>query len=350
MQSVGNNQVKTLAIGGSLHTGYRLIGAIDGTGSRAVSLTYRIDNQPAESPIPVSNDGLFNQVLSANRLAPGKYRLTLTATDEAGNQRKSGTYQLVVSKGDRLKPPQNRLLVRLLHDTGRDPNDGWTQKPDIVGYVLVPQKITRLEARLLAQPLNAIPRKNQRTPSLEQPHIPFQDITSVVQPNGTFLINTSLLKRLDYAGLDDGAYTLELKAQFEGNTQSFQHLGFIHDGTAPSINLANFDGIAWTWEERLRGSVQENLSDVEISYQLIEKKNRRFTSKGSFKVQNRRIDILLPEFVKNQRLLEEEKSYTLVLQGSDRAGNQSYPLTYDFFIPGDRRVVDDDVWIPDLKR
>lgn len=346
VQVFRNNQTTAL-VAGSLLTGEdRLLGQVDGTGSPVSRLTYRLDPHSRETPLPVSADGLFNKVLMVKGLAPGKHRLMLMATDEAGNQGFMGPYFLTVGGATNRLPRESLvLLVRLLQDSGRHQKLVWTNKPDVVGYVVGAQKVTQLEGRLLPRLVSELPSKNQNDQPLEDNHIRFQEMTPLLQPNGTFWLKDDFLRQLDYANLDDGPYTLELRGRTEDTTQFLQRLEFVLDRTPPDLQLSNFDGIAWEWGTRLQGSLHENLSVVQVDYQFVRQKDRAVASKGSFKVQERRLDLLLPELVKTNRKLEEEEVYFLLLKVSDLAGN-SQSLQYSFFIPGDRRVIDDDVLTP----
>ncbi|UBF30096.1 hypothetical protein K9N68_38610 (plasmid) [Kovacikia minuta CCNUW1] len=344
VQQFRNNQVAPLVEGSVLAVGDRLLGQVDGTGSRVRSLTYRMDEQSTETPIPVSTDGLFNEVLTARGLAPGRHRLTLTAIDAAGNQR-IVSYPVITGSTSNQQRSANQLLIKLLQITGSNRKLAWTKQPDIVGYVVGSEKITHLEGRLLPRLISEAPGKRQGTQALADNHILFQDMTALLQPNGTFWLKENFLRTIDYANLDDGPYTLELRGQTADTAQFSQRLEFVLDRTSPEIQLSNIDGIAWDWGTRLQGSVHENLSEVQVDYQFVREKDRAVTSRGAFKVQGRRIDLLLPEFVKTNRMLEEEETYYLLLNAHDLAGNVE-SLKYTFFIPGDRRVIDDDVLTP----
>lgn len=111
------------------------------------------------------------------------------------------------------------------------------------------------------------------------------------------------------------------------------------DRTAPELNLPDLiDGIAWDVNTHLKGSVQDNLGEVEVTYRIGSGNAQAITSATS-SATGMQFDQLLSELAN----LNKEEVYNLTVETKDRAGN-AQRQSFQFFVPGDRNVVDDDQW------
>ncbi|UBF30108.1 C40 family peptidase (plasmid) [Kovacikia minuta CCNUW1] len=117
---------------------------------------------------------------------------------------------------------------------------------------------------------------------------------------------------------------------------------------APETSLPDvIDGIAWERGMHLQGTVQDNLSDVEVAYAIERASDGEAISQHSFTVtgspNGTTFDQVIDELAANNSVLQEEEVYNLILTSTDIAGN-SQRTRFQFFVPGDRRVEDDDQW------
>lgn len=208
LQTLIDQQFLPLVANQVIAGGTRLVGVLDGTGSPIQQLTYQLAPSAAVMPIPVSKAGLINQVLAFGTLSPGQHPLLqLTAIDVAGNQQTFEPYPVSALRKT-TKSEVSQVSVRLLEDSGPDAMDGWTNRADMVGFVTGSKKLLRLQARL--QPLSA--SGVATTAQLES--LPFQDITHLVESNGTFWLKPGQLSLFDHNSLLEGRYTLQLRGEF----------------------------------------------------------------------------------------------------------------------------------------
>jgi Bacterial Ig-like domain len=326
-----------------VNAGARFIGFADGTGSGMKELRYQIGSEPAVV-IPISDNGLFNISFNIKNLMPGSYPVKFIATDQAGNQKIFDTYKLRVSAqsktiGELSEAP---VFLRLLQDTGESTNDRWTSRPEVVIDLLSGSKVKKLEARLLPSSLDRNNRKVNREKPSEQSHLTFRDITSWINLNSmNLLLSEKTMTDLDYAQLPSGAYTLEVRGDFENGKPFAGDISFVIDRRIPTMTLSNYDGIAWGWGDHLLGIVQDDLGPIKIDYKLIENVSQKIVSRGTWQVPPGRIDILMPELVKANKKMQEEISYSLQLTVRDLAGNQDN-LNYRFFILSTKELTDED--------
>ncbi|UBF30066.1 Ig-like domain-containing protein (plasmid) [Kovacikia minuta CCNUW1] len=330
-------QIKTLAAdsnnpvvlenGATLTMGTRLVGAIDGTLSAVASLRYQLGNLP-EVTVPVAENGLFLRSLDFGGLS-GVQTLTITSTDVAGNET-SQSYSVTLNTtgtGVNLNPV---LLAQLTQNTG-NATDEWTYLPGISGVVSAPSPITGLQATF-DQTANAT----------------FQDVTEFLHPDGTFTLSEAALAALTEDGLADGTYTLRLKLLTADNQMAEKSVLFKLDRSAPETSLPDvIDGIAWERGMHLQGTVQDNLNDVEVVYAIERTSDGQSIAQHSFTVagstSGTAFDQVISELAANNSVLQDEEVYNLIVTSTDVAGN-SQRTRFQFFVPGDRRVEDDDQW------
>ncbi|UBF30710.1 Ig-like domain-containing protein (plasmid) [Kovacikia minuta CCNUW1] len=333
-------QIKTLAAdsnnpvvlenGATLTMGTRLVGAIDGTLSAVASLRYQLGNLP-EVTVPVAENGLFLRSLDFGGLS-GVQTLTITSTDVAGNET-SQSYSVTLNTtgtGVNLNPV---LLAQLTQNTG-NATDEWTYLPGISGVVSAPSPITGLQATF-DQTANAT----------------FQDVTEFLHPDGTFTLSEAALAALTEDGLADGTYTLRLKLLTADNQMAEKSVLFKLDRSAPETSLPDvIDGIAWERGMHLQGTVQDNLNDVEVVYAIERTSDGQSIAQHSFTVagstSGTAFDQVISELAANNSVLQDEEVYNLIVTSTDVAGN-SQRTRFQFFVPGDRRVTDDDQWTED---
>ncbi|UBF30185.1 hypothetical protein K9N68_39300 (plasmid) [Kovacikia minuta CCNUW1] len=120
------------------------------------------------------------------------------------------------------------------------------------------------------------------------------------------------------------------------------------DRTAPETSLPDvIDGIAWERGMHLQGTVQDNLSDVEVAYAIERASDGQSISQHSFTVTGSStgtaFDQVISELAAGDSTLQAEEVYNLIVTSTDVAGN-SQRTRFQFFVPGDRRVEDDDQW------
>ena len=246
--AAGSSNAVPLVNGTTLRTGARLTGTVNGTGSAVVALRLKLGSLE-EVSVPVADNGLFLHSLNLGGFS-GTQPLLVTLEDQAGNTT-ALTYTVTLDTTGTSVSSAPVLVAQLLNNTG-DPNDEWTFMPGVAGVVSSPTFITGLRATFDGS-TNAI----------------FQDISSLLTPDGTFTLGESDLEALTPAGLVDGNYTLRLQMITGNNTITERSLSFRLDRTAPALNLPELvDGIGWEVGTRLKGTVQDNLSEVETSYQI----------------------------------------------------------------------------------
>ncbi len=319
--ATGSTTATALANGMTLTTGTRLLGQVNGTTSAVVSLQYQLGTSPAVT-VPVATNGLFNYRLDLTGSSSGDDQmLTVTMTDVAGNTTTLAPFLVNVSATNDGGGEAPVLLAQLMQDTGSGASDGWTYIPGIAGVASAPGVITALLATF-----------DTATDAV------FQDLSDLLQPDGTFVLDEEILVALAGGDLADGAYTLRLRVQADTNQIAEQVVSLTLDRTAPVTTLPNLmDGIAWERNTPLQGTVVEASAGVEVAYQLETINGVSVGSTHALAVTDQAFNQVL-----DAATLTEEIPYHLVLTSTDRAGN-SQRSRFQFFIPSARQVLDDDM-------
>jgi hypothetical protein len=326
--AAGSESQVVLADGATLTAGTRLIGTVNGTGSVVVSLRYQLGTLP-EVTVPVAENGLFIQSLDFGGLS-GTQTLTVKSVDLAGNETiQSYTVTLDTTGGGVNVAPM--LLAQLTQDTGTA-DDGWTYAPGIAGIVSDRSQVTGLWATF--DPASTAT---------------FQDVTALLNADGTFSFDESQLADLTYDGLVDGTYTLRLQVQTATNQTIEKSIQFQLDRTTPEVSLPDvIDGIAWERGMHFLGTVQDNANAVEMVYEIARASDGQSVAQHTFTVAGSltgtAFDQVLDELTSGNSVLQDEEVYNLIVTSTDVAGN-AQRTRFQFFVPGDRRVVDDDPWI-----
>ncbi|MBL1176695.1 Ig-like domain-containing protein, partial [Pantanalinema sp. GBBB05] len=326
--AAGSESQVVLADGATLTAGTRLTGIVNGTGSAVVSLRYQLGTLP-EVTVPVAENGLFIQSLDFGGLS-GTQTLTVRSVDLAGNETvQSYTVTLDTTGGGVTVAPM--LLAQLTQDTGTA-DDGWTYAPGIAGIVSDRSQVTGLWATF--DPASTAT---------------FQDVTALLNADGTFSFDESQLADLTYDGLVDGAYTLRLQVQTATNQTIEKSIQFQLDRSTPTVSLPDvIDGIAWERGMHFLGTVQDNANAVQMVYEIARASDGLSVAQHSFTVAGSltgtAFDQVLDELTSGNSVLQDEEVYNLIVTSTDVAGN-AQRTRFQFFVPGDRRVVDDDPWI-----
>ncbi len=320
--ATGSTTDTALTNGMTLTTGTRLLGQVNGTTSAVASLQYQLGTSPAVT-VPVAANGLFNYRLDLTGSSSGDDQmLTVTMTDVAGNTTTLAPYLVNISATNDGGGEAPVLLAQLMQDTGSNTTDGWTYIPGIAGIASAPGVITMLLATF-----------DTATDAV------FQDLSDLLQPDGTFTLDENQLAALAGGDLADGAYTLRLRVQADTNQIAEQVVSLTLDRTAPVTTLPNLiDGIAWSRDTHLQGTVVEASAGVEVAYQLETVNGVSVGSTHTLAVTEQAFNQVL-----DAATLTEETPYNLVLTSTDRAGN-TQRSRFQFFIPGARKVTDDDAW------
>jgi hypothetical protein len=318
--AAGSTTATALVNGMTLTTGTRLLGQVNGTTSAVASLQYQLGTSPAVT-VPVAANGLFNYRLDLTGSSSGDNQtLSVTLTDVAGNTTTLAPYLVNISATNDGGGEAPVLLAQLMQDTGSNTTDGWTSVPGIAGVASAPGVITALLATFDTA-TNAV----------------FQDLSDLLQPDGTFTLDENQLAALAGGDLADGAYTLRLRVQADTNQTAEQVVSLTLDRTAPVTTLPNLiDGIAWSRDTHLQGTVVEASEGVAVAYQLETVTGTPVGSSHTLAVTEQAFDQVL-----DAATLTEETPYNLVLTSTDRAGNNQRSR-FQFFIPSARQVVDDD--------
>lgn len=321
----GGTTPVALANGAVLETGMRLVGQADGTLSAIASLRYKLGTNP-EVAIAVTPEGLFNQLLDLTGVS-GSQTLVITATDGAGNALPDQSYSVTVNP---LPSNGLALLAQLTQDTGSDATDGWTSVAGVSGMLLSAQS-----------PVTGLWGKFEGSAAL-------QDLSGALSPNGSFVLSADQLGALAGGTLADGSHTLVLQGRTAANQTVEKQITFSLDTAAPELLLTSVeDGTAWERDTSLQGEVQEpNL--MALAYQIVRESDGAAVAQNSLTVQasstGATFDQVLPELMTGNTTLEEEEPYTLILTSTDRAGN-SQRSSFQFFVPSDRLVEDDDLLV-----
>lgn len=228
-----------------------LSGQVDGTGSDIASLSYRIDDRP-EIEIGVDATGQFAQAFDVTGLTDGVAVLTLTAIDTAGNQF-TDTFDVEILT-DSNAPV---IAVALANDTaagGVTNSDGITADATIQGTVSDQNEIVSLRAGLD----NTLP-------------IDYEDITTLLQPDGSFTLDEAQLSSILGTALTEGDHIFYLQAvDAVGNSTNIVELAFTLDRTQPTIDLLTpLVAGEHSPTARLLGNAQDSVAGVDqIRYDL----------------------------------------------------------------------------------
>jgi hypothetical protein len=205
-----------------------ILGTVTDAGSGLANLTAGFDGAVAANFTDITasvdnSSGLF--ILSPTELAGiaggtlsnGAHTLHLVATDVAGNV----TTEDVSFTLDVTGPSLSATL------TGGNGTNGATNNPTFAGTVTAPGGLQNLFASLDSAP----------TPNSF-------DLSSFVQADGTFTIDSSILSSIESTPLTDGAHTLQLEAiDNDGVATSFSvHFTLGSQGPVVSAKLANAAG------------------------------------------------------------------------------------------------------------
>jgi RHS repeat-associated protein len=221
----------------------KLIGTIDGTGSSLVGVSYRWDNSTTSIAITPNATGGFNQGLDFTGIANGSHTLTITGTDVAGNILTTN-YAVNVAL-DREAPLVN---LQLASDTGSNTNDKITNNPTITGKVTDASGLSAVTVSLNPNLTNSV------------------NITTSLQPDGTFSFSKAALAQLNGGQLPDGNYQVYLQAiDLYGNATPPQTLAFqlLTTAIAPTnlqllassdTGASNSDKITKTNQPAIQGS------------------------------------------------------------------------------------------------
>jgi hypothetical protein len=185
----------------------KLTGSINGTGSNIASINYRWDNSTTNIAIAPNSTGAFDQPLDYTGIANGTHKITIAATDIAGNITTS-SYNVTVAID--LQAPV--ITAQLTSDTGTSNSDKITFNPAINGTVLDASKVAGFTASFDG--------------------VNYVNILPQIQANGTFSLDKTQLATVAGKSLVDGNYTLHLIAKDEfGNTSQDYNLAFTLDTT-----------------------------------------------------------------------------------------------------------------------
>jgi RHS repeat-associated protein len=196
----------------------KLTGTSNGTGSNLASLNYRWDNSTTAIAVAPNATGGFDQLLDFTGIANGAHKLTLTATDLAGNITTT-SYNTTVAV-DREAPV---ITVKLTTDTGSSNSDKITSDRTISGKVTDASAIGTLKAGF------------DTTLAAS-----WANVTTSIQTDGSFTFTPTQLNQIYGGTIPDGTHTLHLSATDTfGNQSGFDYV-FTLDTTvaAPSLQLA----------------------------------------------------------------------------------------------------------------
>ncbi|MGB0560174.1 MAG: Ig-like domain-containing protein, partial [Spirulinaceae cyanobacterium] len=169
------------------------------TGQTDPGSTITLDGQTAT----VDSSGNFS--FTGVTLELGANPFEIVATDNAGNEVR--IEQTITRTQPGSDPPQ--ITLDLATDSGSDPSDGITNNPDISGQVTDSNGISLVQVSLNGSA--------------------YSDITSQLNPDGTFSLDTAFLTTLNGGTLPDGSYSLELEATDGLGNSDSQTLSFTLD-------------------------------------------------------------------------------------------------------------------------
>jgi RHS repeat-associated protein len=194
----------------TLNANTKLTGTINGTGSNIASINYAWDTSTTLIPITPNATGGFDQSLNFTGISNGAHKLTIVATDLAGNVTTS-SYNVTVAivTVDTQAPV---ITAQLASDTGASNSDKITFTPTVTGTITDASQITGFKASFDGiNYVNILPQK---------------------QANGTFTLDKTQLTTVAGKPLVDGNYTLRLIAtDAVGNASQNYDLAFTLDTT-----------------------------------------------------------------------------------------------------------------------
>ena len=161
-----------------------------------------------EPALTIVSDGSGLFSFSGVALVLGANVLTARATDTAGNER---TFQVTISRIEDTNGPT--LNVNLTNDNGPDNTDGFTTDPTVAGMVGGIGSIS-LALEVHYQRFN-------RTYAL--------DVSTIVQPDGSFTLPASFFGSLNSGSLVYGPYDLTFTATDDSGISTVQSLSFVHE-------------------------------------------------------------------------------------------------------------------------
>ncbi|MEM8637399.1 MAG: Ig-like domain-containing protein, partial [Cyanobacteria bacterium P01_G01_bin.54] len=171
------------------------------TGQTDPGSTITLDGQAA------TVDGSGNFSFTGVALALGANPLEIVATDNAGNEVRIEQTITRVDPGS--APPQ--ITLDLATDSGSDASDGITNNPEVTGQVTDSNSVSQVQVSLNGGA--------------------YTDITSQLNPDGTYTLDSTFLTTLNGGSLPDGSYTLELQATDGLGNSDSQTLNFTLDTT-----------------------------------------------------------------------------------------------------------------------
>jgi RHS repeat-associated protein len=193
----------------------KLTGTANGTGSNLASISYVWDNSTTAIAIVPNATGSFDQLLDFTGITNGTHKLTLTATDLAGNVT-TNSYNTTVAV-DREAPV---ITAKLTTDTGVSNSDKITSERTISGKVTDASGIGALKAGF-----NTTPTAN------------WSNVTTSLQPDGSFTFTPTQLNQIYGGTIPDGTHTLHLSATDTFGNQSQFDYTFTLDTLAPQLTL-----------------------------------------------------------------------------------------------------------------
>ncbi|MEM6398797.1 MAG: Ig-like domain-containing protein [Cyanobacteria bacterium P01_D01_bin.116] len=193
----------------------KITGTVNGTGSNIDKVTYRF-NDLEEIPVSINSTGTFNQAFDLTGLNNGDYTVTVTTTDVAGNV---NTFQYNVTVEIDINSPI--IDISLNNDTAANNTtntDRITSDPTINGTITDNNDIVSFQAGFDDN---------------------LVDVTSSLQPDGSFSFDRTQLETILGNNLEDGIQTLQLQATDEfGNQSEIFSFTFTLDTTVnPPDNL-----------------------------------------------------------------------------------------------------------------
>ena len=190
--------------------GDKLTGSADGTGSDLQSLSYSFDDGE-EFTLTIDSEGNFEQDFDLTDLENGSHILNITSTDTAGNVN-TIQYNVTVNIDDVL-PVIAAGLFRDTAPNNQTNTDNITFDATISGTVTEDNQIVELKAAF-------------DNISIESG----VDVTSQLQPDGSFTFNQATLETIYGDSLPDGIHTLTLQAKDEyGNVSDNFDITFTLD-------------------------------------------------------------------------------------------------------------------------
>ncbi|KAI9129302.1 FG-GAP-like repeat-containing protein [Acaryochloris sp. CCMEE 5410] len=178
-----------------------------------------------------------------------EYSLTLRSTDAGGLSTTQGLTIQVLDVDDDLQ-----ITAALLQDTGAINTDGITADGTIQGTINYPDNVASLKAGLD----NTLP-------------IDYEDITSLLQADGSFTLDEAQLSSILGVPLTDGDHILYLQAvDAQGNSTDIVELAFTLDRTRPTVDLLTpLVAGEHSPTARLLGDAQDSVAGVDqIRYDL----------------------------------------------------------------------------------